>query len=92
MKTIWSTFVSYLLLLLVLMLCGSAFIHYKPLPMKLGAAAMGLYFLVTFISATWPDQPTADKLVTVLNFCAGGLMAAAMFLMAQHYVNTVSMT
>ena len=92
MKTIWSTFVSYLLLLLVLMFAGFGFATAKPLPVKLFSVAMGLHFLITFISATWPDTRTADKLVKVFNFCAGGLFLAAMILIVQHYFNTVSMT
>ncbi|MFC5459528.1 hypothetical protein [Massilia niabensis] len=51
MKTIWSTPVSFLLLLLVLMFAGFGIVALKPLPMKLGSAALGLCFLVTFISA-----------------------------------------
>ena len=89
MKTIWSTFVSYLLLSLVLMFCGFGFVTAKPLPMKLVLVAMALYFLITFISATWPDRPTAIKLVKAFNFSAGGLLLAATILMVQHYVNTV---
>ena len=92
MKTIWSTFVSYLLLLLVLLLCGFAFVTARPLPVKLASFAMGLCFLVTFISATWPDRRIANKLVKVFNFCAGGLFFAAMLMVLQHYFNTVSMT
>ncbi|MGJ9418865.1 hypothetical protein ACHAC9_14015 [Massilia sp. CMS3.1] len=92
MKTIWSTFVSFLLLLLVLMIFGFAFVTTKPLPMKLGSVAMGLCFLVTFISATWPDRRIANKLVKVLNFCAAGSFFAAMIMVLQHYFNTVSMT
>ena len=91
MKTIWSTFVSFLLLLLVLMFFGFGFVTYKPLPMKLASAGMGLYFLITFISANWPDRPVADKLVKVFNLCAGGLFAVAMLLVLQHYFNTVPM-
>ena len=46
MKTIWSTFVSYLLLLPVLMLFGFGFVSAKPWTMKLAAAGGGLYFLI----------------------------------------------
>jgi hypothetical protein len=92
MKTIWSTFVSCLLLLLVLIFCGFGFVTAKPLPMKLGTFAMGLCFLVTFISATWPQRPIADKLVKALNVCAGGLFVAAMVLVLRHYFSTVQMT
>ena len=91
MKTIWSTFVSFLLLLLVLMFAGFGFVTAKPLPMKLFIVAMGLHFLITFISATWPERQIADRLVKVLNFGAGGLCVAAMLLVLQHYFNTVPM-
>lgn len=91
MKTIWSTFVSYLLLLLVLMFAGFGFVTAKPLPVKLFAVAIGLYFLITFTSASWPDRPTADRVVKLLHFCAGGLSLAAMLLVLQHYINTVPM-
>jgi hypothetical protein len=92
MKTIWSNVVSCLLLLLVLMLCGFGFVTAKPLPMKLGAFAMGLCFLTTFISATWPNRPIADKLVKVSTLCAGVLFMAAMSLVLRHYFSTVQMT
>lgn len=92
MKAIWSTFVSFLLLLLVLMFCAFGFVSSKPLPMKLFSVALGLGFLVTFISASWPDRPIADKLVKVFHHCALGLFAIAMALVLQHYFNTVSMT
>ena len=92
MKTIWSTFVSFLLLLLVLMFCGFGIVASKPLPIKLFSGAAGLCFLVTFMNATWPDRRIADKLVKVFNFCAGALFLAAMILVLEHYFNTVSMT
>ena len=91
-KTIWSTFFSYLLLLLVLMLFGFGFVTAKPWPLKLATAGGGLYFLITFIGATWPDRPGANKLVKVLNLCAGGLLTVAMLLVLQHYLKTVPMT
>lgn len=92
MKTIWSTFVSFLLLLLVLMfVVGFGFFTAKPLPMKLFSVAAGLHFLITFISATWPERQIADRLVKVFHFCAGALSLAAMLLVLQHYFNTVPM-
>ena len=91
MKTIWSTFSSFLLLLLVLMFAGFGFVNAKPLPVKLFAVAMGLHFLITFISATWPERQIADRLVKVFNVCAGALCLAAMLLVLQHYFNTVPM-
>lgn len=92
MKTIWSTVVSFLLLLLVLMFAGYGFVSAKPLPMKLASVAMGLFFLVTFVSASWPERPIADKLVKVFHHCALGLFAIATALVWQHYLSTVSMT
>ena len=89
MKTIWSAFSSFLLLLLVLMFAGFGFVNAKPLPVKLFAVAAGLHFLILFMSATWPDRPIAIKLVKAFNFCAGGMLIAAVILMVQHYVNTV---
>jgi uncharacterized membrane protein len=91
MKTIWSAFISFLLLSLVLMFAAIGFVTAKPLPIKLFTIVMGLHFLITFISATWPERRNADKLVKVLNFCAGALTVAAMLLVLQHYVNTVPM-
>lgn len=91
MKTIWSAFVSYLLLLLVLMFCAFGFVTAKPLPVKLFAIAMGLQFLITFISATWPQRQIADRLVKLCNFFAAALCAVAMLLVLQHYFNTVPM-
>jgi hypothetical protein len=91
MKAIWSTFISFLLLLLVLMFAGFGFVTAKPLPVKLFAIAVGLHFLITFISATWPGRPIADKLVKVFHFGAGALCVAAMLLVLQHYFNTVPM-
>ena len=89
MKTIWSAFISFLLLLLVLMFAALGFVTAKPLPVKLFAIAMGLHFLITFISATWPEQRTADRLVKIFNVSAGALCVAAMLLVLQHYFNTV---
>jgi hypothetical protein len=89
MKTIWSAFISFLLLLLVLMFAAFGFVSAKPLPVKLLAIVMGLHFLITFISATWPEQQTANRLVKIFNFCASALTAAAMLLVLQHYFNTV---
>ena len=91
MKTIWSTFVSFLLLLLVLMFAGFGVVASKPWPVKLGAAAMGFCFLSTFISASWPESRGAGKLVKAANLCAGGLFAAALLLVLQHYFSTVPM-
>ena len=92
MKTLWSNLVSYLLLSLVLLLCGFFFVTAKPLPMKLAAVAMGLSFLVVYIDATWPDRPIANKLVKVFNLCIGSLSLAAILLMVKHYIATVPMT
>ena len=89
MKTIWSAFISFLLLLLVLMFAAFGFFTVKPLPVKLFTIAMGLHFLITFISATWTGRQAADRLVKLLNFSAGALCAAAMLLVLQHYFNTV---
>jgi len=91
MKTIWSAFISFLLLLLVLMSAVFGFVSAKPLPVKLLAVVMGLHFLITFTSATWPEQQTANRLVKIFNFCASALTAAAMLLVLQHYFNTVPM-
>ena len=91
MKTIWSTFYSYLLLLLVLTFAGFGFVTAKPLPVKLFAVAMGLHFLILFVSATWPERQGARRIVKVFNFSAGALCAVAMLLVLQHYFNTVPM-
>ena len=91
MKTIWSNFSSCLLLLLVLMFAGFGFVTAKPLPVKLFTVAMGLYFLILFISATWPERQIAGRLVKVFQFFAGALCLAAMLLVLQHYFNTVPM-
>lgn len=91
MKTAWSSVTSFLLLLLVLMFAAFGFASSKPLPMKLFAVAMGLQFLITFISAAWPDQRTANRLVKILNFSAGALCVAAMALVLQYYFDTVPM-
>ena len=91
MKAIWSTFVSFLLLFLVLMFAGFGFVTAKPVPVKLFTVAMGLHFLIVFISATWPERQIADRLVKVFNFCAGALCVLAMLLVLQHYVTTVPM-
>jgi hypothetical protein len=91
-KTIWSTVVSFLLLSLVLMFCAFGFFTAKPLPVKLFTVAMGLHFLITFISATWPERQSADRLVKIFHFCAAVLGAVAMALVLEHYFNTVPMT
>ena len=91
MKTIWSAFISFLLLLLVMMFAAFGFVTAKPLPIRLFAFALGLYFLITFISATWPERQTADRLLKVLNFCAGASCVVAMLLVLQRYFNTVPM-
>lgn len=91
MKTIWSAFTSFLLLLLVLMFAVFGFVSAKPLPVKLFAIVMGLHFLTTFISATWPERQTANRLVKIFGFCASALTVAAMLLVLQHYFNTVPM-
>jgi len=69
--------------------CAFGFITAKPLPIKLFTIAMALQFLITFISATWPERQTADRLVNVFNVVAGAFCVAAMVLVLQHYFNTV---
>lgn len=75
----------------MLTFAGFGFVTAKPLPVKLFTVAMGLHFLITFISATWPERQIADRLVKVFNFFAGALCVAAMLLVLQHYLNTVPM-
>lgn len=89
MKRIWSAVASCLLLLLVLLFLGFGAYGSKALPLKLGAAALGLCFLVTFCNVVLPDGRIANQFVKVLNFCAGALFFAAMMLVLQHYFNTM---
>lgn len=89
MRRIWSAFVSCLLLLLVLLIFGFAAYSSTQLPLKLGAAALGLCFLVTFCNVVLPDGRIANHVVKVLNFCAGALFFAAMMLVLEHYFNTM---
>ncbi|MFC3460620.1 hypothetical protein [Massilia haematophila] len=89
MKRIWSAVVACLLLLLVLLFLGFGGYASRPLPLKLGAAALGLCFLVTFFNVVLPDGRIANNVVKVLNFCAGALFFAAMLLVLQHYFNTM---
>lgn len=89
MKTTWSAFVSFLLLVLVLLFAGFGVFTSTTLPMRLGAGALGLCFLITFINGVWPDGEHANKVVKALNLCAGGLFAVAMLLVLQHYFNTM---
>lgn len=71
------------------MFAAFGFITAKPLPIKLFTIAMALQFLITFISATWPERQTADRLVKIFNVVAGAFCVAAMLLVLQHYFNTV---
>ena len=89
MKRIWSVFVSCLLLLSVLLFLGFGAYGSATLPLKLGATALGLCFLVTFLNVALPNGRIADTCVKVLNVCAGALFLAAMLLVLQHYFNTM---
>ena len=89
MKRIWSAFVSCLLLVLALLFLGFGAYASKALPLKLGAAALGLCFLVTFLNVVLPDGRIASTCVKVLNCCAGALSLAAMLLVLQHYFKTM---
>jgi len=78
MKIVWSAFVSFLFLLLAFLCVGMPFFITRPLYMNLGAIALGLVFLVTFVNSVQPRHQYAGKLASVLNVCAGGLFAAAL--------------
>jgi hypothetical protein len=73
------------------MFAAFGFVSARPLPVKLLAIVMGLHFLITFISATWPERQTANRLVKIFNFCAGVFTVAAMLLVLQHYFSAVPM-
>lgn len=89
MKRLWSTFVACLLLVLVLLFLGFGAYASDRLPLKLGAAALGLCFLVTFIHVVQPDGRIANRFVKAANACAGALFLAAMTLVLLHYFNTM---
>ena len=83
MKSVLSNVVSFLLFLLVVLCLQVPYTSTQPLHMQLGAVALGLVFLATFINTLRLERPLAGKFVTGLHVVAGVLLIAVVVLAFQ---------